>query len=247
MAIKKGMTSNFFSPLSFVAVFGSEIRDPGWVKIRIRDNHPGSATLLVPLPYFCSGFCIRYGWIRELILKPYFTLLSLSSVCNANMCGKVKKFKLFNIIPDADGYGCPVPVLHGSGPGCFSGNSPVPYSLHRYLYDSISVQSDGVIVLFLWETVGLDPVQRYGIRCPVISTFSRYQYSCWLQILQDTVSTGTGTHLSCRIRTYSDTDQDLHYIWIQVSKFTVIKKNVNLINFNLFSREKHSWCISWSV
>jgi hypothetical protein len=44
------MTSNFFSPLSFVAVFGSgiqdprsgirdpgsEIRDPGWVKIRIR-------------------------------------------------------------------------------------------------------------------------------------------------------------------------------------------------------------------
>ena len=41
------MTTNFFSPLSFVAVFGSEIRDPrsgirdpGWVKIRIRD--PGS-------------------------------------------------------------------------------------------------------------------------------------------------------------------------------------------------------------
>jgi hypothetical protein len=24
---------------------GSEIRDPGWVKIRIRDKHPGSATL----------------------------------------------------------------------------------------------------------------------------------------------------------------------------------------------------------
>jgi hypothetical protein len=39
------MTSNFFSPLSFVAVFGSGIRDPGWVKIRIRDKHPGSATL----------------------------------------------------------------------------------------------------------------------------------------------------------------------------------------------------------
>jgi hypothetical protein len=40
------MTTNFFSPLSFVAVFGSGIRDPGWVKIRIRDKHPGSATLL---------------------------------------------------------------------------------------------------------------------------------------------------------------------------------------------------------
>jgi hypothetical protein len=24
---------------------GSEIRDPGWLKIRIRDKHPGSATL----------------------------------------------------------------------------------------------------------------------------------------------------------------------------------------------------------
>jgi hypothetical protein len=24
---------------------GSEIRDPGWEKIRIRDKHPGSATL----------------------------------------------------------------------------------------------------------------------------------------------------------------------------------------------------------
>jgi hypothetical protein len=44
VATKKGMTTNFFSPLSFVAVFGSGIRDPrsgirdpGWVKIRIRD------------------------------------------------------------------------------------------------------------------------------------------------------------------------------------------------------------------
>jgi hypothetical protein len=39
------MTTNFFSPLSFAAVFGSGIRDPGKVKIRIRDKHPGSATL----------------------------------------------------------------------------------------------------------------------------------------------------------------------------------------------------------
>ncbi len=57
-----------FSPLSFVAVFGSgirdpeyeirgsgseirdprsEIRDPGWTEIRIRDKHPGSATLFL--------------------------------------------------------------------------------------------------------------------------------------------------------------------------------------------------------
>jgi hypothetical protein len=40
------MITNFFSPFSFVAVFGSGIRDSGWVKIRIRDKHPGSATLV---------------------------------------------------------------------------------------------------------------------------------------------------------------------------------------------------------
>jgi hypothetical protein len=45
VATKQGMTTSFFSPLSFVAVLGSGIRDPGWVKIRIRDKHPGSATL----------------------------------------------------------------------------------------------------------------------------------------------------------------------------------------------------------
>jgi hypothetical protein len=36
VATLKGLTSNFFSPLSFVAVFGSGIRD----------KHPGSATLI---------------------------------------------------------------------------------------------------------------------------------------------------------------------------------------------------------
>ncbi len=42
VATKKGLTTNFCSPLSFVAVFGSEIRDPEWVKIRIRD--PGQTS-----------------------------------------------------------------------------------------------------------------------------------------------------------------------------------------------------------
>jgi hypothetical protein len=59
VATKKCLTKIFFSPLSFLPVFGSGIRDPGsdirdqrsgirgpgWVKIRIRDKHPGSATL----------------------------------------------------------------------------------------------------------------------------------------------------------------------------------------------------------
>jgi hypothetical protein len=51
VATKNGLTKKNFSPLSFVAVFGSEIRDPGWVKIRIRDKHPGSATLKLFLQY----------------------------------------------------------------------------------------------------------------------------------------------------------------------------------------------------
>ncbi len=32
-------------PSSFHAVVGFGIRDPGWIKVRIRDKHPGSATL----------------------------------------------------------------------------------------------------------------------------------------------------------------------------------------------------------
>jgi hypothetical protein len=43
---KKRYDNEFFSPLSFIAVFESVIRDPGWVKIRIREIHPGSATLV---------------------------------------------------------------------------------------------------------------------------------------------------------------------------------------------------------
>ncbi len=47
VATWKGMTTNFFHP-SLLLLFldpRSGIRDPGWVKIRIRDKHPGSATL----------------------------------------------------------------------------------------------------------------------------------------------------------------------------------------------------------
>jgi hypothetical protein len=41
------LTTNYFSPLAFVVVFGSEIRDPERVKIRIRDKYPGSATQVI--------------------------------------------------------------------------------------------------------------------------------------------------------------------------------------------------------
>jgi hypothetical protein len=47
VATKKGLTINFFSPLSFFAVFGSGIRD----------KHPGSATLgnSMPVPIVSPG------------------------------------------------------------------------------------------------------------------------------------------------------------------------------------------------
>jgi hypothetical protein len=43
---KKKVGKKLFSHSSFVAVAGSGIRHPGWIKIRIRDKHPESATLL---------------------------------------------------------------------------------------------------------------------------------------------------------------------------------------------------------
>ncbi len=77
------MTTNFFSPLSFVAVFGSgirdpgseirdpgsKIRDPGWVKIGIRD---------IPDPRHCKkGAFNRMG---ERLLMKQGGLCSISSL-----------------------------------------------------------------------------------------------------------------------------------------------------------------------
>jgi hypothetical protein len=50
MATKKVWQQIFFSPLSFIAVFGSWIRNPGWVKIRIRDPWSG---IIIPDPQHC--------------------------------------------------------------------------------------------------------------------------------------------------------------------------------------------------
>jgi hypothetical protein len=53
---------------------GTGIRDPGWVKIRIRDKHPGSATLyscydVDLLLFLCSVLRI---WIRDTV--PFWSL-----------------------------------------------------------------------------------------------------------------------------------------------------------------------------
>jgi hypothetical protein len=47
---KKGITTNFFSPLSFDEVFRSGIRDPGWVK---KSQDPGSG-INIPDPQHWS-------------------------------------------------------------------------------------------------------------------------------------------------------------------------------------------------
>ncbi len=49
VATKNCRTKKNFPPPLLVLLLnpGSEIRDPGWKKISIRDQHPGSATLYV--------------------------------------------------------------------------------------------------------------------------------------------------------------------------------------------------------
>jgi hypothetical protein len=62
---KKSYYKKKFSPLSFAAVFW--IRNPGWVKIRIRDKHPGSETTV---PY--KDLKERYGTYFVTMVKIQF-------------------------------------------------------------------------------------------------------------------------------------------------------------------------------
>ncbi len=78
VATKKVMTINFFSPLSFVAVFGSGIRDPGSGMGKnqdpgtgIRDKHPGSATLLSGMNFVSNFENGKYHPQRFQIVKRY--------------------------------------------------------------------------------------------------------------------------------------------------------------------------------
>jgi hypothetical protein len=67
-----------FSPSSFGAVVGSGIRDPGWIEIRIRDKHPGSATLvvrfhIVTLPLLMGReLCWRCFILRACVCSVHF-------------------------------------------------------------------------------------------------------------------------------------------------------------------------------
>ncbi len=51
----KKSKDNYFSPLLLLLLLypGSLIQDTGWIKIRIRDKHPGSPTLALFKVYFC--------------------------------------------------------------------------------------------------------------------------------------------------------------------------------------------------
>ena len=59
VATKNGRTTNFFFTLSFVAVFGSELRDPGRTKIRIRNT----GFFFTFLRYVSRSLvCVAGGW-----------------------------------------------------------------------------------------------------------------------------------------------------------------------------------------
>jgi len=70
------MTTNFFSPLSFVAVFGSGIRDPGSGKNLFRIPDPGVKKHPIPDPGSGSE-TLQYGdhvlksWMLFQKLKKY--------------------------------------------------------------------------------------------------------------------------------------------------------------------------------
>jgi hypothetical protein len=75
--------------LSFVAVFGSGIRDPGWVKIGIRDKLPGSATL-IPCKFFaCIKFYVvlipKFKFCEEKVLWSSWNFLKLKSLIRKEM------------------------------------------------------------------------------------------------------------------------------------------------------------------
>ncbi len=69
VATKKGRTTNFFSSLSFVAVFGFGIRDGQKSGSGIRDKHPGSTTLSVS------------GLMRGLFIRFYLSLSARYQTC----------------------------------------------------------------------------------------------------------------------------------------------------------------------
>ena len=102
VATWKGMTSNIFYPSPLLLLFldpGAEIRDPGWAKIRIRDKHPGSASLSATLPvlfFVVSGKWSLTSWWRRslssvvlrrlrLLFQAFFTcvLLQTSTIQSA--------------------------------------------------------------------------------------------------------------------------------------------------------------------
>ncbi len=96
---KKGMTTNFFSlclSLLFL-VPGSEIRDPEWVKTRIRDKHPGSATLQ-------KGYCFSkvFGsyYHRYPYPVPYLHLRQSSKNNKSQNCINQRFFSFFCLLVD---------------------------------------------------------------------------------------------------------------------------------------------------
>ena len=74
VATTKGITTNFFSPLSFVPVFGSEIRDPRYGMGKYQD--PGSGmNILDTQHWFLGASKCRFGCWFWICLKKRFKKL----------------------------------------------------------------------------------------------------------------------------------------------------------------------------
>jgi hypothetical protein len=70
------MATNFFTPFFSCCIW---IRDPGWVKIRIQDKHPGSATLVATMHMTVSYLAFKcWGRGGGLHGSPPITVYTLS-------------------------------------------------------------------------------------------------------------------------------------------------------------------------
>ena len=96
MWLQKCLTTKFFTPL-FCSCFW--IRDPGWVKIRIRDKHPGSATL-VPGSTTWIELNLKFSlfiWIRHLLTFTVPILMQHSEKFFQYLCIRIRYLLMYKV------------------------------------------------------------------------------------------------------------------------------------------------------
>ncbi len=110
------MVGKFFSPLLFWCC--SWIRDPGWIKIRIRGKHPGSAALdsktavVYSTPNVCAGEVkpTPEGGNQKIKLK---VRINPSGVFNVSSAAMIEKVEIEEEVPVQMEVRVPGTVPHG--------------------------------------------------------------------------------------------------------------------------------------